>query len=139
VVALVSLMTGREARRNLAMTGEITLRGDILPVGGIKEKVLAARRAGVCEILIPQFNAKDLVDIPSHLREGMVIHELQLISEALPLALKGGQGGDGAPPTATERTAESGAEHIAQPEAATETSPRKARRTPRKRGPAQKA
>ena len=88
VVALVSLMTQRPARRDVAMTGEITLRGDILPVGGIKEKVLAARRAGVCELLIPQANAKDLVDVPTHLREGMVFHELQVISEALPLAMK---------------------------------------------------
>jgi ATP-dependent Lon protease len=139
VVALVSLMTGREARRNLAMTGEITLRGDILPVGGIKEKVLAARRAGVCEILIPQVNAKDLVDIPSHLRKGMVIHELQLISEALPLALTGEPTADGAPSATTESTAQSGEEHTALPEAAIESSLRKARRTPRKRGPAQDA
>ncbi len=91
VVVLASLMSNRKVRRDLAMTGEITLRGDILPVGGIKEKVLAARRAGIQEILIPQANAKDLVDIPTHLREGMVIHELQLIGEALQLALAAGR------------------------------------------------
>jgi ATP-dependent Lon protease len=88
VVVLASLMSGREVRRDLAMTGEITLRGDVLPVGGIKEKMLAARRAGIREVLIPYANAKDLVDIPEHLREGMVFHELQVISEALELALK---------------------------------------------------
>ncbi len=89
VVVLASLMNGRKVRRDLAMTGEITLRGDILPVGGIKEKVLAARRAGIQEILIPQANAKDLVDVPTHLREGMVFHELQVIAEALEVALTG--------------------------------------------------
>jgi len=88
VVALASVMSRREVRRDLAMTGEITLRGDILPVGGIKEKVLAARRAGIQEIMIPQINAKDLVDIPKELREGMTFHELQITSEALKLALE---------------------------------------------------
>lgn len=88
VVALASLMSGREIRRDIAMTGEITLRGDILPVGGIKEKVLAARRAGIREVLIPQQNAKDLIDIPSHLRDNLIFHELQLISDALRLTLK---------------------------------------------------
>jgi len=87
VVVMASLMSRREVRRDLAMTGEITLRGDILPVGGIKEKMLAARRAGIREVLIPQANAKDLVDIPKHLREGMIFRELQVISEALELAL----------------------------------------------------
>jgi ATP-dependent Lon protease len=87
VVALASLMSGRPVRREIAMTGEITLRGDILPVGGIKEKVLAARRAGLREVLFPQANAKDLVDIPEHLRNGMRFHELNLISEALVMAL----------------------------------------------------
>ncbi|NTU48062.1 MAG: endopeptidase La, partial [Syntrophobacteraceae bacterium] len=88
VVALASLMSKKRVRRDVAMTGEITLRGDVLPVGGIKEKVLAARRAGIKEVLIPHINAKDLVDIPGHLRSDMVFHELQLISEALELALE---------------------------------------------------
>jgi ATP-dependent Lon protease len=87
IVALASLMSGRPARRDMAMTGEITLRGDILPVGGIKEKILAARRAGLCEVLIPQANVKDLVDIPEHLRKGMVFHEMQSIGDVLKLAL----------------------------------------------------
>lgn len=88
VVALASLFSGREVRRDVAMTGEITLRGDILPVGGIKEKALAARRAGIKEILIPQANAKDLIDIPPHLRKDVTFHELQVISEALKLTLR---------------------------------------------------
>jgi ATP-dependent Lon protease len=91
LVALASLLSGREVRRDIAMTGEITLRGDILPVGGIKEKILAARRAGICEIIIPHGNAKDLVDIPDHLREGMTFHELQLNWDALGLAMKAPQ------------------------------------------------
>jgi ATP-dependent Lon protease len=88
LTALASLVSGREVRRDLAMTGEITLRGDVLPVGGIKEKMLAARRAGIRDVLIPQANAKDLVDVPKHLRDGMVFHELQVLSDALALALK---------------------------------------------------
>lgn len=92
VVALASLMSGRPARREVAMTGEITLRGDILPVGGIKEKVLAARRAGILEVIIPQANAKDLVDIPRHLQEGMTFREAQIISELLDCALEPAQG-----------------------------------------------
>ena len=87
VAALASLMSSREIRRSLAMTGEITLRGDVLPVGGIKEKVLAARRAGIKEVLIPQQNAKDLLDVPAHLRKDMVIREIQVIAEALAIAL----------------------------------------------------
>ena len=88
VVALASLMSNREIRRDVAMTGEITLRGDILPVGGIKEKVLAARRAGIREVLIPQHNAKDLIDIAPHLRENVVFREMQVISEALEATLQ---------------------------------------------------
>ncbi|MHC1743484.1 MAG: endopeptidase La [Syntrophobacteraceae bacterium] len=92
VVVLASLMTGRLARREVAMTGEITLRGDILPVGGVKEKVLAARRAGIREVILPQTNAKDLVDIPKHLQEGMTFREVQTISELLECALEPTQG-----------------------------------------------
>lgn len=88
VVTLASLMNGRPARREVAMTGEITLRGDILPVGGIKEKALAARRAGIHEVIIPQANAKDLIDIPKHLREGMIFKEVHTISELLDCALE---------------------------------------------------
>ncbi len=87
VVTLASLMSGRPARRDVAMTGEITLRGDILPVGGIKEKALAARRAGIHEVILPQSNGKDLIDIPKHLREGMTFTEVQTISELLERAL----------------------------------------------------
>lgn len=84
---LASLMSQREVRRDVAMTGEITLRGDLLPVGGIKEKILAARRAGLREVLLPYGNAKDLEGIPEPLREGMVIHTVQLIRDALEIVL----------------------------------------------------
>ncbi len=67
-VALVSLLTGRQVDHELAMTGEVTLRGKVLPVGGIKEKVLAARRAGIKHVLLPRQNGKDLLDIPEPLR-----------------------------------------------------------------------
>lgn len=87
VAALTSLMSNRELRRDVAMTGEITLRGDILPVGGIKEKILAARRGGIKEVLIPQQNAKDLLDIPAHLRNELIIREVRVIAEALAIAL----------------------------------------------------
>lgn len=71
IVALVSLLTGRRVNHELAMTGEITLRGKVLPVGGIKEKVLAARRAGIGTVLLPKRNAQDLLDIPEALRDSV--------------------------------------------------------------------
>ena len=86
-VALLSLLTGRPVRPQLAMTGEITLRGKVLPVGGIKEKVLAARRAGVTRVLLPKHNEKDLVDIQPELRktlEFVFVEDLDhVIAEAL--------------------------------------------------------
>jgi len=73
IAALVSLLTGRTLIDEVAMTGEITLRGKVLPVGGIKEKVLAARRAGIKKVLLPRQNAKDLLDIPEPLRDAVEI------------------------------------------------------------------
>lgn len=73
IVALVSLLTSRRVSGDLAMTGEITLRGKVLPVGGIKEKVLAARRAGIKRVLLPRQNAKDLLDIPEPLRRDVQV------------------------------------------------------------------
>ena len=88
VVSLSSLLSGKSVRQNLAMTGEITLRGDVLPVGGIKEKVLAAIRAGITEIILPALNEKDVVDIPENVREGIQFHFVQDISETLRIALQ---------------------------------------------------
>ncbi|HEV7734452.1 MAG TPA: endopeptidase La [Candidatus Binatia bacterium] len=85
--ALASLMTERPVRPNLAMTGEITLRGKVLPVGGIKEKVLAAHRAGVETILLPKRNEKDLEDVPPAVREDLRFVYVETIDEALAHAL----------------------------------------------------
>ncbi|MFN8543292.1 MAG: endopeptidase La [Candidatus Binatia bacterium] len=85
--SLASLLTGRPVRPNLAMTGEITLRGKVLPVGGIKEKVLAARRAGVETVILPQRNAKDLEDVPQQIRETMRFVFVDAMDEVLEHAL----------------------------------------------------
>ncbi len=87
LTALTSLMRGEVVRSDLAMTGEITLRGKVLPVGGIKEKVLAARRAGIREVVLPTRNRKDLVDIPAPLQEGMTFHFVENVDEVIQLAL----------------------------------------------------
>ena len=86
-VALASLLTGRPVRSDVAMTGEITLRGRVLPVGGIKEKVLAAHRAGIRAVLLPERNRKDLVDVPGEIRDEMTFHLVTEFREALDLAL----------------------------------------------------
>ena len=89
VTALVSLMTQRPVRSDLAMTGEVTLSGRVLPVGGIKEKVLGARRAGVKVIILPKRNEKNLVeDIPAQVREGMTFHLVDTLDQVLNLALE---------------------------------------------------
>ncbi|MFQ6083537.1 MAG: endopeptidase La [Candidatus Aminicenantia bacterium] len=85
--ALISVFTDRPVRKDIAMTGEITLRGNILPVGGIKEKVLAARRAGVKKVILPAENKKDLVDIPKNLKRDMTFVFVQEIKEVFREAL----------------------------------------------------
>ena len=99
LAALVSLLTERTVRHDVAMTGEITLRGAVLPVGGIKEKVLAAKRAGIKEIILPKLNEKDLLDVPKEAREKLTFHFVGRVEEALPIVfgvkrlkeLKGGK------------------------------------------------
>jgi ATP-dependent Lon protease len=89
VTALVSLMTQRAVRSDLAMTGEVTLSGRVLPVGGIKEKVLGARRAGVKVIILPKRNEKNLIeDVPAQVREGMTFHLVDTLDQVLNLALE---------------------------------------------------
>jgi len=88
VVSLASLYTGRPVRKDVAMTGEITLRGDVLPVGGIKEKVIAAVRAGIKDIILPQLNEKDVVELPDNVKRGITFHLVQGIEEALEVALE---------------------------------------------------
>jgi len=86
--ALASLLTGRKVRNDVAMTGEITLRGTILPIGGLREKVVAAVRAGIKEIIIPALNKKDLKDIPEDVRARVKkFHFVEKIDEALKIAL----------------------------------------------------
>jgi ATP-dependent Lon protease len=104
LIALVSLLTGIKVRADVAMTGEITLRGNVLPVGGIKEKVLAAKRAGVNRIILPERCKKDLVDIPEKNRQGLEFiyaHRVEdvmraaLVTEPVPIKAK-------APPASKE-------------------------------------
>jgi ATP-dependent Lon protease len=86
--ALVSFLTKRRALRDLAMTGEITLRGQVLPVGGIKEKVLAAHRAGIKTVILPKENQKDLEDIPKKVQKEIVFHFVDRMQDVLKLALE---------------------------------------------------
>jgi ATP-dependent Lon protease len=102
--ALVSAFTGRAAKASIAMTGEITLRGHVLPIGGLKEKILAARRAGIDTILCPKLNKKELDEVPAQLRRGLSVHLVETVDEVLALAL--------APPAA------------ARPQAGAKTPPR---------------
>ncbi len=88
LTCLTSLMTGRRVKKRLAMTGEITLRGEVLPVGGIKEKVIAAHRAGIRTIILPQWNQKDMEDIPDHIRDSVEFHFTGKMKEVLELALE---------------------------------------------------
>ena len=85
--AMLSVFTNRPVRRSLAMTGEITLRGNVLPIGGLKEKVLAARRAGITTVIIPKLNRKELDEIPAHLRRNLEMHLVDEVEEVLRLAL----------------------------------------------------
>jgi ATP-dependent Lon protease len=86
--AVVSALSGRRARGDVAMTGEISLRGRVLPVGGVKDKILAAARAGVKTVLIPHRNEKDLVDVPDDVREELDIRLVDTVDEAIAIALE---------------------------------------------------
>lgn len=86
--ALYSLLSGRKVKQKIAMTGELSLIGKVLPVGGIKEKILAAKRAGITTVILPQLNEKDLVDLPHYALKGMEIRLVNRIEEVLDLALE---------------------------------------------------
>jgi ATP-dependent Lon protease len=86
-VALASFFTGSPVRRDVAMTGELTLRGRVLPIGGVKEKLLAARRAGIREVILPKKNGLMLGDLPDYVRDGMTIHLIHDVKEAIEIAL----------------------------------------------------
>ncbi|SFD24314.1 endopeptidase La [Pseudoalteromonas denitrificans] len=87
VCALVSSLTGNPVRSDVAMTGEITLRGEVLPIGGLKEKLLAAHRGGIKTVIIPHDNERDLKEIPQNVLEGLSIHPVKWIDEVLELTL----------------------------------------------------
>src|SRR5690606_25986267 len=87
VTAIVSVMTGTPVKADVAMTGEITLRGRVLPIGGLKEKLLAALRGGIKKVLIPEENAKDLAEIPDNVKSGMEIVPVTRVGEVLRHAL----------------------------------------------------
>ena len=86
-LAMVSALTGIPVRADVAMTGEITLRGEVLPIGGLKEKLLAALRGGIKHVLIPKDNVKDLEEIPENVKQELTIHPVQWIDEVLALGL----------------------------------------------------
>src|SRR5690606_20473873 len=87
VTAIVSVLTGIPVRKDIAMTGEITLRGRVLPIGGLKEKLLAALRGGIKKVLIPEENAKDLADIPENVKNELEIVPVSRVGEVLRHAL----------------------------------------------------
>ncbi len=87
--ALISALSGRAARHDIAMTGEITLSGKVLPIGGVKEKVLGAVRAGIAEILLPKDNEADLDDLPEEVRNSLSIHFAEDLGDVLALTLRG--------------------------------------------------
>jgi ATP-dependent Lon protease len=91
--AIVSAMSGQPVRSDVAMTGEITLRGRVLPIGGVKEKVLGAHRAGIKEIILPRQNEADLEDIPPDVREALVFHAVSTLDEVFELTLAPGGAG----------------------------------------------
>jgi ATP-dependent Lon protease len=87
--ALVSALSKRPARHDLAMTGEVTLRGRVLPIGGVKEKVLGAVRAGIRTIVLPKENERDLEDLPEDVRRSLDVHAVEDLGDVLLIALRG--------------------------------------------------
>jgi ATP-dependent Lon protease len=87
--ALASALAKIPVRRDIAMTGEITLRGKVLPIGGLKEKLLAALRAGIFEVILPRDNEKDIAELPDNIKKSMKLHFVDQMDEVLPLALTG--------------------------------------------------
>jgi ATP-dependent Lon protease len=87
VTSIVSSITGVAVDKNLAMTGEVTLRGHVLPIGGLKEKLLAAHRAGIKKVIIPEDNKKDLSDVPKKIIEDIEIITVKSVDEVLKIAL----------------------------------------------------
>lgn len=89
--ALASVFTNMPVRKDLAMTGEVTLRGRVLPIGGLKEKTLAAKRAGITTVIIPKQNEKDLDDIPKNIRKEMKFVFVETMDDVIAAALRKGK------------------------------------------------
>jgi ATP-dependent Lon protease len=96
--ALASLLSERPVKHTVGMTGEVTLQGRVLPIGGLKQKVLAAHAAGLTDVIIPERNRADLDDVPGDVREAMTFHPVMTLSEVLNLALEAAPSGPGAKP-----------------------------------------
>jgi ATP-dependent Lon protease len=90
---VVSLLTGQRVKGDLAMTGEITLRGLVLPVGGIKDKILAAQRAGIKTVILPERNRKDMVEVPDSAKKHLKFKFVKRIDDLLPLVFEKAKGG----------------------------------------------
>jgi ATP-dependent Lon protease len=88
VTAMASLLTNRPVKSSIGMTGEVTLQGRVLPIGGLKQKVLAAHAAGLTEVIVPERNAPDLDDVPREVRDQMQFHIVGTVAEVLTLALE---------------------------------------------------
>ena len=102
--ALVSLLTGRAVKPGVGMTGEVTLQGRVLPIGGVKQKVLAAHRAGLTEVVLPVRNGPDLEDVPDSVRQVMTFHLAAGVDDVLRAALEGpGGSGHGVGETSEEK------------------------------------
>ncbi len=98
--ALYALFTGKTSRQRIAMTGELSLIGKVLPVGGIKEKILAAKRAGIDTVILPKLNEKDLYEVPAYALKGMTIHFADHVDQVIEWVLEG-------PPSTTKRASKS--------------------------------
>ena len=85
--SLVSLLCGTSVQTGVAMTGEITLRGNVLPIGGVKEKVTAAHRSGIKTIILPDHNRKDLEEIPEHIKKDLTFHFVKEIMDVIDVAI----------------------------------------------------
>ncbi len=94
VTAMISAYTGRPVRCDVAMTGEVNLRGEVLPIGGLKEKLLAARRGGIKTVLIPEENRRDLKEVPDNIKDALDIRPVRWIDEVLDVALAEKAGSD---------------------------------------------
>ena len=88
VTALASLLTGRPVKHTVGMTGEVTLQGRVLPIGGVKQKVLAAHAAGLTEVILPERNAGDLDEVPAEVRDALKVHLVGRVDDVLRIALE---------------------------------------------------